>query len=582
MAHRLRSLATALACLLFGAAHAAPFAYIAHDGGVAVIDTAPHLVVDNLAIGGARRNTTSKPGGTRAYVVSDPIDVIDIRSQRVTLQLPSQQGYFMALSPADAKALVLENHCLDVPACTPVVETRLQFMDTDSRAPIRTTRWSSNVSAAVFHPDGDRVLLADPVGDQLVIMRVSDPGFAATIPLGGRPWGLFVDSVGARAYVALPNTNALRVINLLDNSTIATIPVGATPLRVVGSPDGARVYVTNSAGNSVSVIDTATNNVVATVPVAAGPEGIDITPNGRFVYVVAAGAGRVNVVSTENHAIVADLPIGGTLRATGRFIGGPNPEPPAGVGIYSGLWYNPAESGWGVHVTQRRNTIFAAWFTYGVGGNPHWYVSSNCALEPDPACPDCADRAICTGPLTETRGPEFFTGVPFDPSRVSRGDVGSFTIKFADRDHAQINYTLYGVPGAATMQRQVFAAGTPVGTNFTDLWWNPNESGWGMGITHQANIMFLTWFVYDSNTIPGWYVASRCEVTPDGRGCRGRVYRTVGPPGPRSPSGGFDASQVHLTDVGSIDVTFTDDNNAVISYVVNGFAASKTITRQVF
>ena len=29
-------------------------------------------------------------------------------------------------------------------------------------------------------------------------------------------------------------------------------------------------------------------------------------------------------------------------------------------------------------------------------------------------------------------------------------------------------------------------------TEYTDLWWNPAESGWGLTITHQGNVLFLT------------------------------------------------------------------------------------------
>src|SRR5206468_650585 len=47
------------------------------------------------------------------------------------------------------------------------------------------------------------------------------------------------------------------------------------------------------------------------------------------------------------------------------------PNLPGGL---SGLWWNPSESGWGVHFTQRRNILFAAWYTYDTTGAPKWYV----------------------------------------------------------------------------------------------------------------------------------------------------------------------------------------------------------------
>ena len=49
-------------------------------------------------------------------------------------------------------------------------------------------------------------------------------------------------------------------------------------------------------------------------------------------------------------------------------------------GALSGLWWDSAESGWGLHITQRRNILFAAWFTYDAAGNPKWYVASSCTM----------------------------------------------------------------------------------------------------------------------------------------------------------------------------------------------------------
>jgi len=38
---------------------------------------------------------------------------------------------------------------------------------------------------------------------------------------------------------------------------------------------------------------------------------------------------------------------------------------------------------------------------------------------------------------------------------------------------------------------------TPAG-NYTDLWWNPNESGWGLTITqHSSNQIWAIWYTYD-------------------------------------------------------------------------------------
>jgi Spy/CpxP family protein refolding chaperone len=41
------------------------------------------------------------------------------------------------------------------------------------------------------------------------------------------------------------------------------------------------------------------------------------------------------------------------------------------------------------------------------------------------------------------------------------------------------------------------AQATPA-ANYTDLWWNPNESGWGITITqHPTNQIWAIWYTYD-------------------------------------------------------------------------------------
>ena len=112
--------------------------------------------------------------------------------------------------------------------------------------------------------------------------------------------------------------------------------------------------------------------------------------------------------------------------------------------------------------------------------------------------------------------------------------------------------------------------------DFTDLWWNPNESGWGMAIAQQFGNIFLAWYVYDATGKPFWYVAPSCTVS--GSSCSGTLYRTTGPAfGPP-----LDPAKVQAFAVGSAIVSFIDANNAVLSYTVDGVSASKTITRQIF
>ena len=48
----------------------------------------------------------------------------------------------------------------------------------------------------------------------------------------------------------------------------------------------------------------------------------------------------------------------------------------------------------------------------------------------------------------------------------------------------------------------------PVTDNYTDLWWNADESGWGINFNHQGQTLFATLFTYGADGQPDWFVMS--------------------------------------------------------------------------
>ena len=553
----------ALATAVLGA----PFAYIPHDNGVAVIDVANPGFTANIDMPGPFRDVAVGRHDTRAYVIGPPIRVIDVRTQRETLQIESTGGFFMALSRTEQKAIVLEG-----------VST-VRFLDTDARGTLATlTLGGQQTSRAAFDVTGARVYVA--AGTFIHVLDAKAYRELTPINVSTDVRGVAPMPSANRLYAVLPNQNAVRVFDLADNSVIGTIPVGTSPSDIVSDGSGGRMYVTNRGSNTVSVIDTASNTVIATIPVGSSPEGIDITPDGSAVYVVNTGAGSVSFISTNDLSLVGGVFVGTNPQARGRFIGGFSRVASTTPGILTGLFWNPNESGWGLHLTQRDNVIFAAWFTYGGEGAPRWYTGSNCTLT-NQSCPTCVENAICTSPLTESHGPDILSDL-FNPALVTRGAAGQMRLQFRTPDSAIFSYEVNGVGRNIDIQRQLFNTGQPPGTDYTDLWWNPNESGWGLGITQQGNLMFLTWFVYDRPGNPVWYVASRCEVVATGDGCTGRLYRVSGHPGPNLTNGSFDRARVQVEDVGEIRAGFSDSNNGVIDYVLHGVAGRKNITRQLF
>ena len=131
------------------------------------------------------------------------------------------------------------------------------------------------------------------------------------------------------------------------------------------------------------------------------------------------------------------------------------------------------------------------------------------------------------------------------------------------------------------------AQADPIAPNHTGLWWNPEESGWGVSFAHQGDIVFATLFTYDTDGMPMWLVMSDgrrealpsfpiCATCPASEIYSGALYRTTGAP--------FDGSAPHATvstEVGRMRVSFADDS-ATLVYDVNGVPVSKLVRKLVF
>ena len=69
-----------------------------------------------------------------------------------------------------------------------------------------------------------------------------------------------------------------------------------------------------------------------------------------------------------------------------------------------------------------------------------------------------------------------------------------------------------------------------LGTAFSDLWWNPAESGWGVTVDHQQDVMFLTSFIYRRDGSPYWVTSVLSHPVDPSRPFffSGDVYETHG------------------------------------------------------
>src|ERR1700730_8981060 len=62
--------------------------------------------------------------------------------------------------------------------------------------------------------------------------------------------------------------------------------------------------------------------------------------------------------------------------------------------------------------------------------------------------------------------------------------------------------------------------------DYTDIWYNPSESGWGVNVVQSDTFLFMTFFIYGADNKPTWFTA---QVNEDASGnFNGTLFATTG------------------------------------------------------
>lgn len=125
------------------------------------------------------------------------------------------------------------------------------------------------------------------------------------------------------------------------------------------------------------------------------------------------------------------------------------PPPPRPITDYSGMWWNAAESGWGLSLHQSpTDAMFGALFVYGSGGEAEWFTLQGGRWE-------SSTRWSAT--LYRTTGP-FFAGPVFDPRLVLIQAAGAASLDFhqvpGDEGRARFTYGVDGTTVSKVITRQ--------------------------------------------------------------------------------------------------------------------------------
>lgn len=126
--------------------------------------------------------------------------------------------------------------------------------------------------------------------------------------------------------------------------------------------------------------------------------------------------------------------------------------------------------------------------------------------------------------------------------------------------------------------RQTRYPGTVPSVDYSGMWWNASESGWGLSVSQGPMAqLFAVWFVYDAAGAPTWYTleAGRWTATNVNTTYSGSIYRYTGP----AFEGAFDPSKVAGTIVGAGTLLFNSALSGRLYYTIGDASGSKAISR---
>lgn len=126
------------------------------------------------------------------------------------------------------------------------------------------------------------------------------------------------------------------------------------------------------------------------------------------------------------------------------------PTPPFPLADYSGIWWNPAESGWGLSLHQSATeTLVGALYLFGDDQESRWFTLQNGRWE---------SSTRWRGQVFRSRGAGW--SASWDPAAVRHDPVGSVTLDFGmvpgREDRAELNYSIDGRSVVKTISRLRF------------------------------------------------------------------------------------------------------------------------------
>ena len=153
--------------------------------------------------------------------------------------------------------------------------------------------------------------------------------------------------------------------------------------------------------------------------------------------------------------------------------------------FYQGHWWDPNRSGNGFEIFNAAETVQVIWYTFDFVGRPIWYTAQG----------PVASIGAQSWPLLHHR---WSNGGKEDATVV-----GSLRLNLKHAEAADVTWNIDVRQGTWAIQPFI-VSGVVNEVDHTGSWFDPANSGWGISLTEQGDVLGGVLFTYDANGEPTW------------------------------------------------------------------------------
>ena len=215
-------------------------AYVADQfsQGVSVIDVATNARERVIPVPGDPKTSIVSPDNTRLYVLTNANRVyqIDLTTDQITASIPF---------PETPNGLAFHPNGYILYVSTRLGGTTAEI-DTRTMTVLRSFFGGGLTQEIVVAPDGSELYVVNENGN-LEIYNLQTGARAATVFLGGQPFGLAMTADHLQLYVSQMSAGTVSVVDRQTRAVVKVIPTGGIPRHISFSFDGGTAIITNES-----------------------------------------------------------------------------------------------------------------------------------------------------------------------------------------------------------------------------------------------------------------------------------------------------------------------------------------------